>query len=161
MNEQSDDVNSSRCRVAYADLNVLALFMTHAPGGYTVARVNTSNTGVAATGEKGHGPLRVWPGGVNMARAIGDCRIGEGLLPYPHITQLKLPTSGTSHFILASDGVWDSGVPESEMFRALRAQTLSRAASQIISQTASTPLGDDTTLIAVEIRPTINKVIEI
>ena len=111
-----------------------------------------SNTGVASTGERGHGPLRVWPGGVNMARAIGDGRAGEGLLPYPHITQMKLPATHASRFLLASDGVWDSGAPQWAISRALRDRSLSEAATYIISH-ASVPLEDDATLIAVEIQP--------
>ena len=131
--------------------------MNDSSGGYNVARVNVSNRGVASNGERGHGPLRVWPGGVNMARAIGDGNAGEGLLPYPHITQMKLPTAGASRFILASDGVWDSGVPQGAMTKALRNRSLSEAATYIISH-ATAPLEDDATLIAVEIKPASNKV---
>lgn len=89
-----------------------------------------------------------------MARAIGDGSVGEGLLPYPHITQLEIPSTCKSHFILASDGVWDSAIPEAEMFRLLQVCPLSQAASTILSLTTK-PLQDDTTLIALEIGPPI------
>lgn len=87
-----------------------------------------------------------------MARAIGDGSIGEGLLPYPHITQLKLPTTHTSRFILASDGIWDSGIPERMMFQLLRDHTLAQGATNIMSQ-ATASLRDDTTMTVVEIQP--------
>ena len=43
-----------------------------------------------AQGEEaeGHGPLRMWPGGLCLSRAIGDFDVGENVLCAPHIQQV-------------------------------------------------------------------------
>ena len=37
------------------------------------------------------GQLRIWPGGMANARAIGDFGAGHLLISSPHITQVQLP----------------------------------------------------------------------
>ncbi len=33
------------------------------------------------------GPLRIWPGGLCLSRAIGDFDVGDAVIPFPHIMQ--------------------------------------------------------------------------
>ena len=86
-----------------------------------------------------------------MARAIGDEICGEDLLPYPHITQLKMPTSG-GRLIVASDGVWDAEAycDTEHVGMALRMNKREEAASAIL-YAAVNPLKDDTTLLIVDV----------
>lgn len=79
--------------------------------GYRVARLAQDLKGPAREGEKGIGPLRAWPGGLMMARALGDSDSGIAVLPYPHIAQIRVPLAGT-RIVAASDGLWDSKVAQ-------------------------------------------------
>lgn len=120
--------------------------------GYTVARLAGDLKGPAREGCPGFGPLRLWPGGINMARAIGDNYAGEGLLPYPYITHLRVPPKG-ARFIIATDGVWDAhGVTVDLVCRIMRRKRLNDAAVQIL-QRSTLPLTDDTTLLLVDVLP--------
>ena len=38
--------------------------------------------------DNGVGPLRIWPGGLCLSRAIGDFDVGDSVLPFPHIKQV-------------------------------------------------------------------------
>ncbi|KAG2444124.1 hypothetical protein HYH02_009065 [Chlamydomonas schloesseri] len=51
--------------------------------------------------------LRVWPGGINMTRTIGDEPAKGLLIPEPAIRQISLPVTG-ARLIMASDGLWDA-----------------------------------------------------
>jgi len=53
------------------------------------------------------GPVRVWPGGVCMARSIGDADAGAAVEPTPFVITRKIPAQGIT-VIAGSDGVWDS-----------------------------------------------------
>ena len=53
------------------------------------------------------GPLRAWPGGLAVARGIGDSDCGRYISPEPAVRTLPLPLGGAS-LVLCSDGVWDS-----------------------------------------------------
>ena len=122
--------------------------------GYKIARITSDFAvgGPAREGEDGIGPLRVWPGGLNLGRAIGDGVVGEGLLPFPHITQLKVPPTG-ARFLIASDGVWDTQrCTEQRVGRMLRSGTRNEAASAILRE-ATRRLHDDTTLLVVDVLP--------
>ena len=44
--------------------------------------------------EEGVGPLRVWPCGLAVSRAIGDTDCGREILASPHITQVTLANDG-------------------------------------------------------------------
>ena len=39
---------------------------------------------------QGWGPLRVWPGGLCLSRALGDFDVGSLVLAIPHIMQVRL-----------------------------------------------------------------------
>ena len=61
---------------------------------------------VDRTGMPG-GPLRLWPGGVAQARAIGDADVGKYIEPSPAVSTISLPEGGFS-IVVCSDGVWDA-----------------------------------------------------
>ena len=45
--------------------------------------------GPAVDGAKpGWGPLRVWPGGLCLSRALGDFDVGPAVIPLPHVFQV-------------------------------------------------------------------------
>ena len=54
------------------------------------------------------GPLRLYPGGVAQARAIGDRDVGAFIEPKPHAQTVALPAAETCCVVVASDGVWDA-----------------------------------------------------
>jgi len=54
------------------------------------------------------GPLRLWPGGVAQARAIGDRDVGNYIDPSPTATTVTLPVEEGCDVIIGSDGVWDA-----------------------------------------------------
>ena len=56
--------------------------------GCTVASLGFHLQGPAAPGEPGVGPLRVWPGGLCVARSIGDADAGPEIVPIPSIKQV-------------------------------------------------------------------------
>ena len=44
--------------------------------------------GPATKVDNGVGPLRIWPGGLCLSRAIGDFDVGDSVIPFPHIKQV-------------------------------------------------------------------------
>ena len=52
------------------------------------------------------GPLRSWPGGLAVARCIGDVDCAAYVSPEPHVVTRRLPAGGAA-IVVASDGVWD------------------------------------------------------
>lgn len=38
----------------------------------------------------GVGPLRIWPGGLCLSRAVGDFDVGDSVIPFPHVTQARV-----------------------------------------------------------------------
>ncbi|KAK3278009.1 hypothetical protein CYMTET_14019, partial [Cymbomonas tetramitiformis] len=52
------------------------------------------------------GPLRVWPGGLMMARTIGDLEAGAVVTADPEVKQFTIPQ------VIASDGLWDVMQPK-------------------------------------------------
>lgn len=62
--------------------------------------------GAAEADEPGYGPLRAWPGGLCVSRAIGDVDVGECIIAHPHIMQMQIPEEG-ARVVIASDGLWD------------------------------------------------------
>jgi len=53
------------------------------------------------------GPLRAWPGGLAIARTIGDADCGAFIHSVPAIRSFRVPATGAS-IVVGSDGVWDS-----------------------------------------------------
>ena len=54
------------------------------------------------------GPLRLYPGGVAQARAIGDRDVGAFIDAKPHAQTVALGAAETCCVVVASDGVWDA-----------------------------------------------------
>lgn len=52
------------------------------------------------------GPMRAWPGGLAIARSIGDVDCGDYVSPRPDVRTIPAPASG--FVILGSDGIWDA-----------------------------------------------------
>ncbi|KAL4425702.1 hypothetical protein ABPG75_009718 [Micractinium tetrahymenae] len=120
--------------------------------GGRLARLNEYGAGPSSGVHDGVGPVRLWPGGIMVGRAIGDKDVGEILIASPHIRQLKLPATG-ARLILASDGLWDA-MPAGRVARMLRGQPMPKAAaSQAVSGVVASLGGllrDDVTVIVVD-----------
>lgn len=41
------------------------------------------------------GPLRIWPGGLCLSRAVGDFDVGDSVIPFPHVMQASRVTGWT------------------------------------------------------------------
>ena len=112
--------------------------------------------GPAADPRTGLGPLRVWPGGVASARAIGDLDVPGGfLLPAPHVTQVRLPADGAARVVLASDGIWDS-VDIHLAAKLARGHAAPEAADRILTQAVRAQGGipcDDATVVVFDVLP--------
>jgi len=77
-----------------------------------------------------HGPLRAWPGGLAMSRAIGDADCSSWLIAEPHVRTVALPPGGCD-IVLATDGVWDAQTDAAVVATARAAGTLQSAAERI------------------------------
>ena len=73
-----------------------------AHGAVTIGRATHPRTGLPG------GPLRVFPGGLAMARCIGDKDVGDVISPVPAASTVPLAGAGGWDIIMCSDGVWDS-----------------------------------------------------
>ena len=62
------------------------------------------------TGEPG-GPLRCFPGGLAIARGLGDADAGDLVSAIPATSTVSLSASAGWDVVIASDGVWDSLPP--------------------------------------------------
>ncbi|EFJ42787.1 hypothetical protein VOLCADRAFT_121483 [Volvox carteri f. nagariensis] len=72
--------------------------------------------------------LRVWPGGINMTRTIGDDAAKGLLIAEPSVRQVSLPVTG-ARLIIASDGLWDA-VNAKTIIGQLRTSNAREAASK-------------------------------
>eukprot|EP00210_Caulerpa_lentillifera_P007469 g7139.t1 len=105
--------------------------------------------------EEGIGPLRVWPSGLAVSRAIGDQDCGHAVLASPHIKQIKIPFSG-ARLIIASDGLWDHLTPERVTKRS-RKHVAKEIPIELIAKArdvAEYGLTDDTSVLVVDVVPT-------
>lgn len=69
-------------------------------GNAYIAPISCYLDGPAAPGASGQGPLRHWPGGLCVSRAIGDFDAGPLILAWPSIKQVgpwHTPASGCMH----------------------------------------------------------------
>lgn len=108
------------------------------------------------------GPLRVWPGGLAVARVVGDADCGVFASAEPAIRSLPIPPGGAS-LLLCSDGVWDCCTP-AKVAQVVRRGLQRRPhsvqpkllAQQIVAKAVHSRGGvvcDDTTCIVVHITP--------
>lgn len=123
--------------------------------GGRLARLTPYGTGPSMGTLDGVGPVRLWPGGIMVGRAIGDRDVGDILLPHPHIRQLRIPATG-ARLVLATDGLWDT-VPTSRLARILRQHGSAKSASmQAVSSAAAQRnglLSDDVTVVVLDLLP--------
>jgi len=122
--------------------------------GGTVAPLAMWGSGPADDLSNGVGPLRIWPGGLAISRAIGDFDVGETVLPFPHVTQVMLPPTG-GRLLVASDGIWDAFDKMSRAGSMSRTWSTDTAPTRMI-QTIVRAFGglkDDTTLVIADILP--------
>ena len=122
--------------------------------GAIVAPVSMSGSGPADAYSPGLGPLRVWPGGLCISRAIGDFDVGPSIVPYGHITQTLVPSRG-GRILIGSDGVWDAFQKKKKVGAMTRTWPLDVVPSKIISTIVRMhgTVKDDTSLIVVDILP--------
>ena len=120
--------------------------------GAIVAPVSMSGVGPADAYSKGLGPLRVWPGGLCISRAIGDFDVGPSIVPYGSLTQTLVASSG-GRILIGSDGVWDAFHKRSKPASMTRNWSLDVAPSKLISNILKQhgTVKDDTSLIVVDI----------
>lgn len=120
--------------------------------GHLVAQLSSTLHGPSLGGDPGIGPMRVWPGGLCVARAIGDGDVGTEVLPEPHIKQMRVPDSG-ARFALATDGVWD-GMPKNKVGKLLNSFTIQECAREVVRHSLMRGgLTDDTSLVLVDVLP--------
>eukprot|EP00887_Chlorella_sp_A99_P001661 scaffold8.g1661.t1 len=103
-------LGSCRC-LLHTGGRVVLLSADHRAGGSKAerARLHAAGCEVAPAAGAGTGrgaPLRVWPGGSSVTRALGALASGaRGVLPLPHVRQVLLPPSG-GRLVLGSAAVW-------------------------------------------------------
>jgi hypothetical protein len=122
--------------------------------GAVVAPIAMWGSGPADDYTSGVGPLRIWPGGLCLSRAIGDFDVGQAVVPFPHVTQVMLPPTG-GRLLVASDGIWDAYDKMSRASGMSRGWSTEVAPSRMIQTIvrAYGGLKDDTTIIIADIMP--------
>ena len=98
-------------------------------------RVLTAGGKVAqAAGPDGKpaGPLRAWPGGLAIARTIGDADCGDYICSTPTVKSIRLPRLGAS-VVVASDGVWDSFQDVEQIAMVVYKNTSGQISSQLLA----------------------------
>jgi serine/threonine protein phosphatase PrpC len=125
-------------------------------------RVLTAGAKVAqAAGPDGKpaGPLRAWPGGLAIARTIGDADCGDYICSTPTVKSIRLPRLGAS-VVVASDGVWDSFQDVEPLTRLVYKNTSRQLSSQLLADAIVAKavkmrggLLDDTSCIFVSLLP--------
>lgn len=122
--------------------------------GAIVAPAAMWGSGPADDYSSGVGPLRIWPGGLCLSRALGDFDVGDAVLPFPYLTQVLIPPTG-ARIMIASDGIWDAYDKMSRASGMTRNWSTDSTPSRMIQTIvrAYGGLKDDTSLIVVDITP--------
>jgi hypothetical protein len=103
--------------------------------------------------QAGYGPLRVWPGGLALSRAIGDRDVGDCIVAHPFVKQLRIPETAAVRIIIASDGVWDA-CDNVAVAKPVRCSDVEAASREIVAQALRVRgLRDDTTVICLDLCP--------
>ena len=94
------------------------------------------------------GPLRCWPGGLAVCRAIGDRDCGAAIWAVPAVRTVTFDTtaSGGGALIICSDGVWDA-LTQDQVAKYMRdCATAAEAAGRVVDKaTKARGLRDDIT----------------
>ena len=90
--------------------------------GADICHVHTGEGPAQGEEAEGYGPLRMWPGGLCLSRAIGDFDVGENVLCAPHIQQVpvqlaELPLVMLLPMHLCFWQCWPSAMPVSPYAR--------------------------------------------
>ncbi|GFH28620.1 PPM-type phosphatase domain-containing protein [Haematococcus lacustris] len=106
----------------------------------------------AKPGEPGVGPIRLWPGGLCVSRAVGDLDAGPEVVPIPHIRQIILPVEGC-RVVMASDGLWDV-LSFTKAIKLTRSKPTGAAASTLVSAVSrDLRTMDDASIVIIDILP--------
>eukprot|EP01025_Chloroclados_australasicus_P005022 TRINITY_DN11411_c0_g1_i1.p1 TRINITY_DN11411_c0_g1~~TRINITY_DN11411_c0_g1_i1.p1 ORF type:complete len:530 (-),score=107.51 TRINITY_DN11411_c0_g1_i1:46-1614(-) len=97
------------------------------------------------------GPLRVWPGGLQMSRSLGDKRSESVISPVPDIKLTTIPVHG-ARFVLASDGLWDAfkSNPKSALQQIRGSAAGASAPKLLVSAVKKNGLKDDVSILVVD-----------
>jgi len=122
--------------------------------GAQVASLSPQGNGPAESRAVGVGPLRIWPGGLCLSRAVGDFDVGDVVIPLPHLTQVVVPKTG-ARLMMGSDGVWEAYENMTRVQATSRSWNLDFAPSRVIQAVVRgcDGLRDDTSLIVVDVTP--------
>jgi serine/threonine protein phosphatase PrpC len=119
--------------------------------GATIAQAISSSGGPG-------GPIRAWPGGLAVARTIGDADCSQIVSAEPALRTVSVSSSGV--VIICSDGCWDALPPEKVASLGMRVTdrvTTAQVAERIVSRAVKARgLRDDTTCIVVAIGDAIH-----
>ena len=98
------------------------------------------------------GPMRSYPGGLAVSRAIGDLG-SPAVICEPECSRVSLPKGG-GRLIIASDGLWNAMSDHEAAELAFNAADAEEAAREIIlAAMRKRGLHDDTTVVVVDIPP--------
>ena len=93
------------------------------------------------------GPLRVWPGGLMMTRAIGDIDVGAVILAEPETRRIRIPhAEGGLRLFLACDGLWDT-ISFSAAARRTSSKTVEKAAKALVAHARELSRDDISVLV--------------
>jgi len=119
--------------------------------GAILRRLALNGSGPCASSDEGVGPMRVWPGGLALSRAIGDADVGKCIVAAPFVKQVRLPQGFGSRIIMASDGVWDA-ISNGTAAKLVRGVGAVDAASGVVAAALRVRgLRDDTTVVILDI----------
>jgi len=103
--------------------------------------------------EEPSGPLRAWPGGLAIGRALGDRDCAMWLKAEPAVRTVPLPAAG-AEIVLCSDGVWDAiGLDKVNEITTSDAHPIVLAKSIVKAAIKERGLRDDTTCVYARISP--------
>lgn len=118
--------------------------------GCTLARMDVTGAGPAMTPGRERGPLRLWPGGVTLSRALGDFTVGPAVLAVPHVIAAMVPHAG-ARVVVASDGFWRAGGEEAVL--GARSAALRTAGHALLKAVAPSANGHDVSVIVADTVP--------
>jgi serine/threonine protein phosphatase PrpC len=111
-----------------------------------------------ASGER-RGPVRAWPGGIAVARTIGDADCRQVVSAEPALSTVPIPQYGV--VVLCSDGCWDALLPEKVakiVSKVAERVTTTEAAERVVAKAIKARgLRDDTTCVVAVVGDTTRR----